>query len=89
LPESTYEHCLVPELKLNGIACRLRHPQPVEYRRFVLSPFVLFVSFVVRAIRNPNNGMQADARTSRHGCRAPAGPAVAPPFVVRSQRRTA
>jgi hypothetical protein len=48
LPESTGEQCLAPELKLNGIAFRRQHPQPVEYRRFVLSPFVLFVSFVVR-----------------------------------------
>jgi hypothetical protein len=34
-------------------------------KRFVLSTFVLFVSFVVNRMRNAHNGMQADARTSR------------------------
>jgi hypothetical protein len=32
LLESTYEQCLAHELKLNGIAFRLQHPQPVEYK---------------------------------------------------------
>jgi hypothetical protein len=34
-------------------------------KRFVLSTFVLFVSFVVNRMRNANNGMQADVLTSR------------------------
>jgi hypothetical protein len=34
-------------------------------KRFVLYPFVLFVSFVVNRMRNANNGMQADVRASR------------------------
>jgi GxxExxY protein len=32
LLESTYEQCLAHELKLNGIAFRLQHPQPVAYK---------------------------------------------------------
>jgi GxxExxY protein len=32
LLESTYEQCLAHELKLNGIAFRLQHTQPVEYK---------------------------------------------------------
>jgi GxxExxY protein len=32
LLESTYEQCVAHELKLNGIAFRLQHPQPVEYK---------------------------------------------------------
>jgi GxxExxY protein len=32
LLESTYEQCLAHELKLNGIAFLLQHPQPVEYK---------------------------------------------------------
>jgi len=32
LLESTDEQCLAHELKLNGIAFRLQHPQPVEYK---------------------------------------------------------
>ena len=32
LLESTYEQCLAPELRLNGISFELQHPQPVEYR---------------------------------------------------------
>jgi len=32
LLESTYEQCLAHELKLKGIAFRLQHPQPVEYK---------------------------------------------------------
>ena len=32
LLESTYEQCLAHELKQNGIAFRLQHPQPVEYK---------------------------------------------------------
>jgi GxxExxY protein len=32
LLESTYEQCLAHELNLNGIAFRLQHPQPVEYK---------------------------------------------------------
>jgi len=32
LLESTYEQCLAHELKRNGIAFRLQHPQPVEYK---------------------------------------------------------
>ena len=32
LLESTYEQCLAHELKLSGIAFRLQHPQPVEYK---------------------------------------------------------
>ena len=32
LLESTYEQCLAHELKLNGIAFRLQHPLPVEYK---------------------------------------------------------
>ena len=32
LLESTYEQCLAHELKMHGIAFRLQHPQPVEYK---------------------------------------------------------
>ena len=32
LLESTYEQCLAHELKLNGIAFQLQHPQPVQYK---------------------------------------------------------
>ena len=32
LLESTYEQCLAHELKLNDIAFKLQHPQPVEYK---------------------------------------------------------
>jgi len=32
LLESTYEHCLAQELKLQGIAFLLQHPLPVEYK---------------------------------------------------------
>jgi GxxExxY protein len=32
LIESTYEQCLARELTLSGIAFRLQHPQPVEYK---------------------------------------------------------
>lgn len=32
LLESTYEQCLAHELKIQGIAFRLQHPQPVEYK---------------------------------------------------------
>jgi GxxExxY protein len=32
LLESTYEQCLAHELKLNGIALQLQHPQPVAYK---------------------------------------------------------
>lgn len=32
LLESTYEQCLAHEFKLNGIAFRLQHPLPVEYK---------------------------------------------------------
>jgi GxxExxY protein len=32
LLESTYEQCLAHELALNGIACRLQWPLPVEYK---------------------------------------------------------
>ena len=32
LLESTYQHCLAHELHLNGIAFRLEHPVPVEYK---------------------------------------------------------
>ena len=32
LLESTYRQCLAHELKLNGIAFRMEHPQPVEYK---------------------------------------------------------
>lgn len=32
LLESAYEQCLAHEFKLNGIAFRLQHPQPVEYK---------------------------------------------------------
>ncbi len=32
LLESTYEHCLAHELKLNGIAFHLQYPLPVEYK---------------------------------------------------------
>jgi GxxExxY protein len=32
LLESTYEQCLAHELKIHGIAFRLQHPQPVEYK---------------------------------------------------------
>lgn len=32
LLESTYKQCLAHELKLNGIAFRLEHPMPVEYK---------------------------------------------------------
>ena len=32
LLESTYEQCLARELKLNGIAFQLQHPQPVQYK---------------------------------------------------------
>ena len=33
LLESTYEQCLAHELKINGIAFCLQHPQPVAYSR--------------------------------------------------------
>lgn len=36
LLESTYEQCLAHELKVSGIAFRLQHPQPVEYKGFRL-----------------------------------------------------
>ena len=32
LLESTYEQCLAHELKLNGIAFQVQHPQPVQYK---------------------------------------------------------
>ena len=32
LLESTYEPCLAHELKVNGIAFRLQHSLPVEYK---------------------------------------------------------
>ena len=32
LLESSYEQCLAHELKLNGIAFQLQHPQPVQYK---------------------------------------------------------
>jgi len=32
LLDSAYGQCLAHELKLNGIAFRLQHPQPVEYK---------------------------------------------------------
>jgi GxxExxY protein len=32
LLESTYEQCLAHELKLNGIAFQLQHPQSVQYK---------------------------------------------------------
>ncbi len=32
LLESTYEQCLAHELKRNGIAFQLQHPQPVQYK---------------------------------------------------------
>ena len=32
LLESTYEQCLAREMKLNGIAFQLQHPQPVQYK---------------------------------------------------------
>ena len=32
LLESMYEWCLAHDLKLNDIAFRLQHPQPVEYK---------------------------------------------------------
>ena len=36
LLESTYEQCLAHEFKLNKIAFKLQHPQPVEYKGFQL-----------------------------------------------------
>ena len=33
LLESTYEQCLAHELKNNGIAFKLQHPMPVEYKK--------------------------------------------------------
>ena len=30
--ESTYEQCLAHELTLSGIAFRIQHPQPVDYK---------------------------------------------------------
>ena len=32
LLESTYEQCLVHDLKLNGIAFQVQHPQSVPYK---------------------------------------------------------
>ena len=32
LLESTYEQCLVPELRSNGIDCESQHPLPVHYK---------------------------------------------------------
>ena len=32
LLESTYQQCLAHELQLNGIAFKLEHPMPVEYK---------------------------------------------------------
>jgi GxxExxY protein len=36
LLESAYEQCLAHELNRNGIAYRLQHPQPVQYKDFRL-----------------------------------------------------
>ncbi len=36
LLESTYEQCLAHELALNGIAFKLQHPLPVEYKGLCL-----------------------------------------------------
>ena len=53
LLESSYEQCLAHELKLNGIAFQLQHPQSVQYKGirlncgYRLDVLVLFVSFVV------------------------------------------
>ncbi len=36
LLESTYQQCLARELNLNGIAFRMEHPLPVEYKGILL-----------------------------------------------------
>ncbi len=36
LLESTYQQCLAHELHMNGIAIKLEHPLPVEYKGFRL-----------------------------------------------------